>query len=87
MIYWYNLLIICISEVLLHMILRTKSAPTSPGPSVTAIADTSFIVILASSNAFFITTLIASTCILDAISGTTPPYFSCSSICEFIIFE
>ena len=43
-------------------------------------------VILASNSAFFVTLEIASIWFLEAISGTTPPYFSCIGICVSIIF-
>ena len=31
--------------------------------------------------------MIASTCFLEAISGTTPPYFRWTSICEAMTFD
>lgn len=42
---------------------------------------------LASSIAFFITFEIASTWFLEAISGTTPPNFSCMLICVSIALD
>lgn len=65
----------------------TNKAPTSPGPYVGVIASMSFQDIFASSNAFFATLEIASIWFLEAISGTTPPYFSCIGICVSIIFD
>ena len=65
----------------------TSKAPTSPGPYVGVIASISSNFIFASSNAFFVTLDIASIWFLDAISGTTPPYFSCIGICVSIMFD
>ena len=65
----------------------TNSAPTKPGPYVTVIAEISDISTFASFNAFLYTLDIASIWFLDAISGTTPPYFSCIGICVSIIFD
>ena len=65
----------------------TSNAPTSPGPYVGVIASISSNFIFASSNAFFVTLDIASIWFLDAISGTTPPYFSCIGICVSIMFD
>ena len=41
----------------------------------------------ASCIALLVTLEIASLCFLDAISGTTPPYFSCIGNCESIILD
>ena len=65
----------------------TNNAPTSPGPYVTAIASISFKVTSASSSAASITWFIFSICFREAISGTTPPYNLCNSICEEITFD
>ena len=65
----------------------TSNAPTSPGPYVGVIASMSSQDYFASSNAFFATLEIASIWFLEAISGTTPPYFSCIGICVSIIFD
>ena len=65
----------------------TKSAPTNPGPYVTAIASMSSNVTPATSKASSTTAFIASMCFLDATSGTTPPNFVCISIWEDIIFD
>ena len=54
----------------------TNKAPTNPGPYVGVIASMSLNVTFASSNAFLVTLEIASIWFLEAISGTTPPYFS-----------
>ena len=54
----------------------TNKAPTNPGPYVGAIASISSKVTFASFSALFTTLEIASIWFLDAISGTTPPYFS-----------
>ena len=51
------------------------------------IASISFSVIFASCNAFLATLEIASIWFLEAISGTTPPYFSCIGIWVSIIFD
>ena len=64
----------------------TNNAPTSPGPYVGAITSISFNSIFAFSSASFVTLDIASIWFLDAISGTTPPNFSCIFICVSIIF-
>src|SRR3954454_23409767 len=58
----------------------TSSAPVSPGPEVTATASTSPAVTPASASARCTVGTIASRCARDAISGTTPPKRSCSSI-------
>ena len=65
----------------------TNNAPTKPGPYVGVIASISSNFTLASSSAFFVTLDIASIWFLDAISGTTPPYFSCIGICVSITFD
>ena len=51
----------------------TSSAPTSPGPCVTATRSTSASDVPASSSASRTTGVTSSRCRLDAISGTTPP--------------
>lgn len=65
----------------------TNKAPTKPGPYVGVIVSISSNFTFASSNAFFVTLDIASIWFLDAISGTTPPYFSCIGICVSIMFD
>src|SRR4029077_9781498 len=56
--------------------------PTSPGPCVTPIASTSANFIPACSSASRTTGTICRRCSREANSGTTPPYFRCTSICE-----
>jgi len=46
----------------------------SPGPRVTAIPSMSFSSAPASQSAWRITDTMASVCLREAISGTTPPY-------------
>ena len=65
----------------------TNNAPTNPGPYVGVTASISSKVTFASFNANFVTLEIASIWFLEAISGTTPPYFSCIGICVSIIFD
>ena len=65
----------------------TSKAPTRPGPYVGVIASIWSNLIFASSKAFFVTLEIASIWFLDAISGTTPPYFSWIGICVSITLE
>ena len=55
----------------------TNNAPTKPGPYVQATKSTSLNSFPASFNAAFVTSEIASTWFLEAISGSTPPNFSC----------
>ena len=64
-----------------------SSAPISPGSTVTAMASTSAIDRLAFSNALRVTPQMASVCAREAISGTTPPYSLCISICEATTLE
>src|SRR4029077_12563966 len=56
--------------------------PTSPGPCVTPIASTSANFIPACSSASRTTGTICRRCSREANSGTTPPYFRCTSICD-----
>jgi hypothetical protein len=65
----------------------TNNAPTKPGPYVGVIASISSNFTFASSNAFLVTLEIASIWFLEAISGTTPPYFSWIGIWVSIILE
>ena len=58
----------------------TSNAPTSPGPYVGVTASMFSNVTFASFSANFVTLEIASMWFLEAISGTTPPYFSCIGI-------
>ena len=60
----------------------TRSEPISPGPAVTAIRSISFAgsFMHASSSTSSRRGMIISWCILDASSGTTPPYSECDSI-------
>ena len=60
----------------------TSSDPTSPGPSVTAIALRSSNRVEDSRSASRTAGTIARKCSRDASSGTTPPYFECVAICE-----
>ena len=59
----------------------TSRAPMSPGAYVTAIASISAAVFPAFSRASFTTPIMLSQWRRLAISGTTPPYNLCSSIC------
>ena len=54
----------------------TSKEPRRPGFCVTAIASTSLTVMLAFFKVSSKTIVIFSVCILDAISGTTPPKFA-----------
>lgn len=65
----------------------TNNAPTKPGPYVGVIASMSLKLTFAVFSANFVTLDIASMWFLDAISGTTPPYFSCIGIWVSIIFD
>ena len=65
----------------------TSKAPTNPGPYVQLTTSISSNFIFACFRASFTTWLITSTWHLEAISGTTPPYKVCISICEFITFD
>src|SRR5512142_1279033 len=60
----------------------TRSEPTRPGPSATAIALRSSSRVADSSSASRTAGTIALRCSRDASSGTTPPYFECVAICE-----
>src|SRR5262249_8931209 len=60
----------------------TSSAPTSPGPHVTASASSSGRVTPASEAARRITGTMVAMCWREATSGTTPPYAACTSTCE-----
>ena len=64
-----------------------SSAPTRPGPCVTATASIESSVQPACSSAWSTIASTASTCMREAISGTTPPYISCSFICDAMGFE
>lgn len=83
------LLMVCFLHMikLLHKILRTSKAPTNPGPYVGVIASILSRVTFASFSALSATLEIASIWFLDAISGTTPPYFSWIGICVSITFD
>ena len=65
----------------------TWRAPIRPGPLVMAKASTSSNLISAFSTASFKTRAMFSQCNLEAISGMTPPYFWCTSICVLITLE
>lgn len=65
----------------------TSKAPTNPGPYVGVIASICSNEIFASSSDFFVTLEIASIWFLEAISGTTPPYFSWIGIWVSITFD
>ena len=65
----------------------TNKAPTNPGPTVGVIASICLKVTFASFKAFLVTLEIASIWFLDAISGTTPPYFSWIGIWVSITLE
>ena len=65
----------------------TSNAPTKPGPYVTPIASISSNLSPASSSAALTTLSTTSICILDATSGTTPPYFLCVSIWDAITLD
>ena len=60
----------------------TRSAPISPGPCVTATRSTRSSPTPASPSASRRTGVTSSRCRRDATSGTTPPYFACSSAWE-----
>ena len=64
-----------------------RSDPINPGPRVTAIPSNSRSPTPASDKACSIVGLIASICLREAISGTTPPYLLCAVICEAITLE
>src|SRR3989338_7482033 len=64
-----------------------KSAPGSPGLSVTAMAPISLTLTPASYKERFITLSMFSTWCLAAISGTTPPNLACFAILEETIFD
>ena len=65
----------------------TNKDPGSPGLLVTAMTSTSSKLICAFSSACSTMGLIFSSCERDASSGTTPPKFLCSSICEYSALE
>src|SRR5690606_25719055 len=65
----------------------TRSDPTSPGPFVTAIPSMSASVTPAWRSASSMTGSISSRCRRDATSGTTPPNFWCTSICDATTLE
>ena len=65
----------------------TSKAPTKPGPYVGVTASISSNLTFACSKANIVTLEIASIWFLEAISGTTPPYFSCIGICVSITFD
>ena len=65
----------------------TRRLPMSPGPCVTDMRSMSSSVLSARRSASFKQISIASMCILEAISGTTPPYFRCVSIWLCTTFE
>ena len=60
----------------------TSSAPTSPGPCVTAIRSISSSGVSAASSASRTTGETSSRCLRDATSGTTPPKRACRSACD-----
>src|SRR2546422_4676816 len=60
----------------------TSNDPTSPGPCVTAMASTSSSFMPACASASRTTGTICRKCSREASSGTTPPYFRCTSICD-----
>ena len=59
----------------------------NPGPAVAAIPSISLILVLLSFKDLLIIKSIFSTCVLAAISGTTPPNSLCSSTWLETIFE
>jgi hypothetical protein len=65
----------------------TSREPTRPGPRVAAIPPIDSSVTPAFSRASRMTGTMTSTCFREAISGTTPPYFSWMRICEAMTFE
>src|SRR6266851_2059106 len=60
----------------------TSNDPTSPGPTVTAMAASSDHVLWDSASAVRTTGTMARKCSRDASSGTTPPYFPWVASCD-----
>lgn len=62
----------------LATLLPTNKEPINPGPCVTAMADSDFVETPACFSAWSMTGMILLWCALEANSGTTPPYCSCT---------
>ena len=70
--------------IVLAVIDPTKRDPANPGVTVAATASISFISKFDFKKTCSIKKGRFSRCLLEAISGTTPPHLACSSICEAI---
>src|SRR3990170_2124554 len=69
------------------MFIPTTSEPANPGPRVTATASMASSPAWACDNACSTTAKMLSTCMREATSGNTPPYWACWAACEATMLE